>query len=458
MTNQAPERNRQDAAQPSAPAETRPSKTERNSRISGFYNLDRTERLNLLRDRGFLDEESYEYLSETDSGLGFETADKMIENAIGTFELPMGLGLNFTVNGRDYVVPMAIEEPSVVAAVSHTAKIVRGAGGFESKCKSSLMIGQIQVLECEDLDEARTSVLEERQRIIHMANELHPKMVERGGGAKDLEVRVLENSGGNDMLVVHLLVDVCDAMGANLVNTMAEGVAPFIEELTGGRVSLRILSNLADRRLVHSQCKIPFDRLDWKGFPGEEVARGIAEASEFAELDPYRAATHNKGVMNGISSVCIASGNDWRALEAGAHAYCCQDGQYRPMATWHLEEDEDGQGYLVGQLTIPVQLGTVGGPTKLHPTVKVAHRILDIDSAAQLGEVMGAVGLAQNLAALKALATEGIQSGHMSLHARSVAATAGATDEEMDELVERLIETEDIKVRTAQKILAEMRS
>lgn len=438
------DRNRQDKPTDSS---------ERNSRIPGFYDLDRGERLEILRDRGFIDDDGLEHLQSGAQGLDFETADKMVENAIGVFELPLGVGLNFTVNGRDYVVPMAIEEPSVVAAVSHSAKVVRQAGGFDATCEESLMIGQIQVPDCPEPESAREAILEARSSLLSRANELHPKMVDRGGGAKDLEVRTLECHDESRMLVVHLLVDVCDAMGANLVNSMAEGIAPAVEELTDGKVSLRILSNLADRRLVHSQCRIPLEDLAWKSFSGEEVAGGIQNASEFAELDPYRAATHNKGVMNGMGAVCIATGNDWRALEAGAHAYCCQGGQYRPMATWRIDEGT----HLVGKLTVPVQLGTVGGPTRLHPTVRVAHQMLDVSGATELGEVMGSVGLAQNLGALKALATEGIQRGHMALHARSVAATAGARDDEMEEIVERLIDVGDIKVRTAQKLLDEMR-
>lgn len=430
------------------------ARSQRNSRIPGFYDLDRNERLNVLCERGFLGEESAEKLRSGNGVLEYETADKMIENTIGVFELPLGLGLNFRVNDRDYVVPMAIEEPSVLAAVSHAAKIARASGGFESNCEASYMIGQVQVVDCPDPEEGRTALLEARNTLLARANELHPKMVERGGGAEDVEVRMLEREGEGAMLVVHLIVDVCDAMGANLVNSMAEGIAPAVEELTKGEVTLRILSNLADRRLVHTQCRIPLSDLSWKDFPGEEVARGIQEASEFAELDPYRAATHNKGIMNGMGGVCIATGNDWRALEAGAHAYCCQGGRYRPMSTWEVA---DGT-HLVGRLTAPVQLGTVGGPTRLHPTVEIAHEILDIDGAAELGEVVGAVGLAQNLGALKALATEGIQRGHMSLHARSVAATAGASGEEIDELVDRLLESGEINVRTARDLLADMRS
>jgi hydroxymethylglutaryl-CoA reductase len=255
------------------------------------------------------------------------------------------------------------------------------------------------------------------------------------------------------MLVLHLLIDCCDAMGANLINTMAEGIAPMVEELTGGRVFLRILSNLADRRLVRASCRIPFEHLAWKGYSGREVAEGIARASEFAEADPYRAATHNKGVMNGISAVCIATGNDWRAVEAGAHAYCCREGRYGPMATWHIEGEE-----LVGRLEVPMQVGTVGGPIRLHPTVQLVHEILDVSGADELAEVIGAVGLAQNMAAIKALATEGIQRGHMSLHARSVAATAGARESEVPAVVEALVEGGEIKVSVAREILAQLRA
>ncbi len=431
-----------------AAKETRPT-----SRISGFYRMSMDERLDCLLDHGIIDAEDVEFLSVRAGGLEPHTANKMVENCIGVFELPMGLGLNFTINDRDYVVPMAVEEPSVIAAVSHCAKIVRGAGGFESTCHSNVMIGQVQVVGCEDFEAAKEAVLAARAEIVETANRLEPKMVERGGGCRDVEVRIVDNGEYRKMLVVHLLIDAVDAMGANLVNTMAEGVAPLVEELTGGTVFLRILSNLADKRLVKSRCKIPFEKLGWKGYSGEEVARGIAHASEFAESDPYRATTHNKGIMNGISSVCIATGNDWRAVEAGAHAYCARDGQYRPMAVWYVEDD-----CLVGELEVPMQVGTVGGPIRLHPTVQLAHRILRIDGAAELAEVMGAVGLAQNLGALKALATEGIQRGHMSLHARSVAATVGASGDEMQGLIDRLIESGEIKVSKAEELLAEMRA
>lgn len=423
------------------------------SRISGFYKMSLPERLELLVERGVLDEQDVALLRGPSAGLDADMANQMIENTIGVLELPLGLGLNFLINGRDYLVPMAVEEPSIIAAVSHVAKLVREAGGFEAQSEGSTMIGQVQVVGCDDWQQARRAVDNARPQLIERANDLHPKMVERGGGVRDLELRLIDKGDYRKMLVVHILVDTCDAMGANLINTVAEGIAPRIEELTGGRVFLRILSNLADRRKVNATCRIPIDDLEWKSYSGREVAEGIELASQFAEVDPYRAATHNKGIMNGIGAVGVATGNDWRALEAGAHAYAARDGQYRPMATWHIEDD-----HLVGRLELPMAVGTVGGSIRLHPTVRLAHKILDVDGADELAEVVGAVGLAQNMGALKALATEGIQSGHMSLHAKSVAATAGATDDELDEVVRRLIDDDDVKVHRARKILRDMRS
>jgi len=423
------------------------------SRISGFYKMSPSQRLAELERRGVIDADDVALLTEREGGLPLETANQMIENMIGVIELPLGLGLNFMINQRDYMIPMAIEEPSVMAAVSHIAKLTRKSGGFEASCDSDIMIGQVQVIGIEDIEAARHAVLEHRVELLELANALHPKMQARGGGAKDIEVRVIDEGNYSRMLVVHLLIDCRDAMGANLINTMAEGIAPRIEELTGGKVFLRILSNLADRRLARASCRIPFEHLAWKNFSGEDVARGIALASEFAEVDPYRATTHNKGVMNGISAVCIASGNDWRAIEAGAHAYCCRDGQYRPMATWHIEED----AYLVGQIELPIQVGTVGGPIKLHPTVKLVHKILDISGARELAMIMAAAGLAQNMGALKALATVGIQQGHMALHARAVAATAGARPSELDKIVRLLIDEDNVKVHRARQLLEELR-
>ena len=432
----------------SAELEERPS-----SRIAAFYRMSLSERLSLLMERGVIDEQDAALLRGRSAGLDAEMANQMVENTIGVLELPLGLGLNFVINEKDYLVPMAVEEPSIIAAVSHVAKIVRRSGGFEARCEGSTMIGQVQVVGCEDWGAAEKALLEAKPRLMAEADSLHPKMVERGGGVRDLEVRLLDEGDYRRMLVVHVLYDTCDAMGANLINTVAEGLAPSIEELTGGRVFLRILSNLADRRKVRATCRIPVEHLKWKSFDGMEVAEGIALASEFAASDPYRAATHNKGIMNGIGAVCVATGNDWRAIEAGAHAYCGRGEGYKPMATWEVDGD-----HLVGELELPMAVGTVGGPIRLHPTVQLAHKILRVDGADELAEVMGAVGLAQNMGALKALATEGIQRGHMSLHARSVAATAGATEEELEEVVSRLIDEDEVKVHRARQILVELRN
>jgi hydroxymethylglutaryl-CoA reductase len=431
---------------------TRPS-----SRISGYFKRPLQERVKMLVDQGRITESEALLLTSAGAGFPLAVANTMIENVIGVYGLPIGLGLNFLVNGRDYVVPMVVEEPSIVAAVSHSAKLVREAGGFTADSDDSVMIGQVQVLGCDDPQRAREILLENRSRLLAEANALHPNLQRRGGGAIDVEVRVLTEPGtpGNSrslkyrtMVVLHLLVDTCDAMGANLVNTMAEGVAPTVEELTGGVVHLRILSNLADRRCVRASCRIPLELLERKGFDGARVAHGIEDASRFAEMDPYRAATHNKGVMNGIDAVAIATGNDWRAIEAGAHAYCCRDGQYAPMATWKVED-----GALVGKLEVPLQVGIVGGPIRLHPTLQVLYKLVGVESAFELGELMGAVGLAQNLAALRALATEGIQEGHMALHARTVAATAGAVGGEVEEVARLLIAGGDIKVERARELL-----
>jgi hydroxymethylglutaryl-CoA reductase len=431
-----------------------PAALRTNSRIPGFYKMSVEERVELLVQRGAIDAEQASLLLDRKGGLPIETANQMIENAIGVLELPLGLGLNFNINGRDYLVPMAVEEPSVLAAVSHVAKIVRGTShGFTANCDNPLMIGQIQVVGCDDWDSAAAAVLAQKDRLLALANTFEPNMVARGGGAKDVDVRIIDEGKYQKMLVVHLLIDTCDAMGANMINTMAEGIAGEVEDITGGRVFLRILSNLADKRLAKARCKIPFADLAWRGFTGERVAEGVALASEFAEVDPHRACTHNKGIMNGISSVCIASGNDWRAIEAGAHAYAARDGKYGPLAVWFVED-----GHLVGEIEVPMQVGTVGGPIRLHPTVQLVHEILDIDGADELAGIMAAVGLAQNMAALKALATEGIQRGHMSLHARTVAATAGAEEDELDTVVEKLIAGGDIKVHTAKAIITRLRN
>ncbi len=421
------------------------------SRLSGFYKMSHEKRLQTLVESGVLDDGDADYLRQG-KGIDFDVANHMIENAIGVLELPLGLGLNFVVDDKEYLIPMAVEEPSVVAAVSHVAKIVRDAGGFTTEYAGSTMVGQIQVVGCPDLEKAEQAILEARPRLLAKANTFEPGMLARGGGAKDIRVRVLDGGKYQKMMVVHLVVDACDAMGANMINTMVEGIADDIEELSGGRVFLRILSNLCDERLAKATCRIPFSLLGWRGFSGEQVAQGIELASQFAEIDPYRATTHNKGIMNGISSVCIASGNDWRALEAGAHAFACRTGKYSPLAVWRVED-----GALVGEIEVPIAVGTVGGPIKLHPTVQLVHRILNVDGAGELARIMASVGLAQNMAALKALATEGIQRGHMSLHARSVAATAGATPDELDDVVEELIRSGEIKIDRASQIIERLR-
>ncbi|HEY8208154.1 MAG TPA: hydroxymethylglutaryl-CoA reductase, degradative [Myxococcaceae bacterium] len=375
------------------------------------------ERVEVLGRAARLSDQERALLLQSGQALAAETANQMIENAVGTFSLPLGLGLNLKVNGKDYLVPMAVEEPSVVAAQSGAAKVVRGVGGFIAEADEPLMIGQVQVTRYGDPTAARARILEHRESILALADSFHPQLVRRGGGARALEVRVLpapEGVRGEPILVVHLIVDTREAMGANLVNTMAEGVAPLIEQVTGGRVYLRILSNLADRRLARVTCRIPFERLADGDLPGEAIAEGIAQASRFAAADPYRAATHNKGVMNGVDAVAIAMGQDWRTIEAGAHAFACRSGQYRPLSAWSLEEGE-----LVGRLEMPLALGTVGGPIKVHPLVQLSHKLMQVGSAREMATVFAAVGLAQNLAALKALGSVGIQRGHMALHARA---------------------------------------
>ena len=422
------------------------------SRMAGFHKLSlgkRLEKLSLMFDLG---EEDLHAL-EASTQLSTELANQMIENAVGTFSLPLGLGLNMVVNGKDYLVPMAVEEPSVVAAVSFAAKIVREAGGFTAESDSPVMIAQVQITRYGDPTAASQKILAHKEQLLALANSFHPSLVRRGGGAFDIEVRVLpapEGPRGEPLLVVHVLIDCQEAMGANLVNTVAEGVAPLLEQITGGRVYLRILSNLADRRLSRAMCRIPVGLLADFDLPGEDIAEGIAQASRFAVADPYRAATHNKGVMNGIDAVAIATGQDWRAIEAGAHAFACRDGQYRPLSTWYLEE-----GHLVGRIELPMALGTVGGPIKVHPGVQLAHKLMRVESARELGMVIAAVGLAQNFAAVRALGSVGIQKGHMAMHARCVAVTAGARGEWVEKVANLLVEkgANHVKVEKAREIL-----
>lgn len=424
----------------------------RGSRIAGFYKLPTDQKIREIAARCALDETDVRALS-AHGALPWDIAERMIENAIGTIEIPLGVGLNFVINGKEYLVPMAIEEPSVVAAVSFAAKIVRESGGFVADADRQVMISQVQVTEYGDLAAAKAAIEASREEILALANSFHPSLVARGGGAFDIEVRSMpapEGPHGEPILVMQLLVDTQDAMGANIVNTMAEGVAPMVEQRTGGKVFLRILSNLADRRCARATCKIPFTLLEDFGQSGERIAYGVWQASRFAEADPYRAATHNKGIMNGVDAVAIATGNDWRAIEAGAHAFAARDGHYKPLSVWRMEAS-----HLVGTIELPLQVGTVGGPIKVHPTAQLALKMLGNPGARELSMVMAAVGLAQNFAAVRALGSVGIQKGHMAMHARCVAVTAGARGELVERVARRMVESGNIKVEAAKAYLAE---
>lgn len=417
----------------------------RTSRVSGFYNLPVEERLKFVKDFAGLTDEEVNLISKC-GRLSIDLADKMIENVIGTFELPFGIAVNFLINGRDYIIPMVIEEPSVVAAASNAARIMREGGGIFTNSTPPIMIGQIQLVNVLSSRKAAFQILSHKDEILKIANEKDPILVGLGGGAKDLEVRIVESQIG-PMVIIHLLVDVRDAMGANAVNTMAEAVAPYIEKITGGKVYLRIISNLADRRLVRAYCRIP------KNVIGEDLVEGIVYAYHFAASDPYRAATHNKGIMNGIIAVALATGNDTRALEAGAHAYASRSGVYKPLSVW--ERDENGD--LIGWLEMPMAVGIVGGATRSNPLAKISLKILGVKSASELAEVMGAVGLAQNFAALRALASEGIQRGHMKLHARNIAIMAGAIGDEIDKVASEMVRLQVIRVDKAKEILMKIR-
>lgn len=425
------------------------------SRIPGFYRLSPAARRQAVAERTELAEQD---LQAFDAGaLPLAVADKMVENVIGTLQLPVGVGVNLRINGEDVLVPMAVEEPSVVAAVSNMAKLVRAAGGFEASSDPSVMIGQIQVVDIPDLADAREHLEVALPTLTAAADEIHPRLKGRGGGIRGMKVRhVRYDEPGEhpeDMLVLHFYLDCVDAMGANMVNTVAERLAPRVAEITGGHVELRILSNLASRRLARARCRLPPHLFDSDEADGAEVVAAIARSYRFAWADPWRAATHNKGIMNGIDAVALATGNDWRAIEAGAHAWAARDGQYRSMSTWKVDQD----GCLVGTLEVPLQVGTVGGPIRNHPTVAAAHRMLGAPRARALAAIMAAVGLAQNLGALRALATEGIQRGHMRMHARNVAVQAGATDDELTAVVAALCESQDWSVDRARLTLEALR-
>jgi hydroxymethylglutaryl-CoA reductase len=414
------------------------------SMISGFYKLKPKERLSLVKDFAGLSEEECDLLLNTGS-LPLEAADRMIENVVGAFPLPLGIGVNFLINNRDYLIPMAIEEPSVVAAASYASKMARAGGGFHTSSTAPVMIGQIQVVNVADADEAKQRVLAATQEILDQANAQDPVLASVGGGAKGLDAKVINTTAG-PMLIVELHVDCRDAMGANAVNTMAEAVAPLIERITGGHVYLRIISNLATKRLARAWCTVPKDAVG-----GEEVVDGIVNASAFAAADPYRAATHNKGAMNGIIAVILATGNDHRAIEAGAHAYAAINGKYTSLSTW--EKDENGD--LKGMIELPMAVGLIGGAVRTHPIAKIAIKILGVKSANEFAEVLAAVGLAQNLGALRALAHEGIQRGHMSLHARNIAVAAGATRDLINTVAERMVKERKIRMDRAKELIAE---
>jgi hydroxymethylglutaryl-CoA reductase len=420
--------------------------------LSGFYKRSTDERLVIVADAAGLTDEEQAILRGA-AGLNIETADHMIENVVGLHTLPLGIAANFLINGRDVLVPMVIEETSVVAGASFAAKLAQAGGGFVTSSTPSEMIGQIQVLDVPNLHAARFDLLAQKDRLLELANQTDPVIVSLRGGARDVEVRVIEESSAGPMLVVHLIYDTRDAMGANTVNTAAEALAPVVEEISGGRALLRILSNLADRRLARARCVVLADALtfesDGQPFEGHQVVERIVEAHAFAAADPYRAATHNKGIMNGVDAVVLATGNDWRAIEAGAHAYAAHDGRYTSLSQW----EKTSNGDLVGTLEMPMAVGIVGGATRVHPLPKVVLKILGVQTARELAEIIVAVGLAQNLAALRALATEGIQRGHMSLHARQVAIAAGATGDEIEQVAAQLVKERTIRPDRAQEIL-----
>lgn len=422
------------------------------SRLPDFRALSPSQRLDQLARTASLDTAATTLLSKP-GALPLATANGMIENVVGTFELPFAIATNFTVNGRDVLVPMVVEEPSVVAAASFMAKLARASGGFTTSSTEPLMRAQVQIVGIKDTNAARSALLERKAEIVELANSRDKVLVGLGGGCRDIEVHVFPDTPRGPMAVMHLIVDVRDAMGANTVNTMAESVAPMVEKITGGSVRLRILSNLADLRLARARVRYAPETLTTETFAGPEVIEGILDAYTFAAVDPYRAATHNKGIMNGIDPIVVATGNDWRAVEAGAHAYASRGGRYTSLTTWSKDET----GALVGTIEMPMPLGLVGGATKTHPLARVALEILDVRSARELAEIAVAVGLAQNVGALRALATEGIQRGHMALHARNLALAAGAVGDEVDRVARRMAEERDVRADRAAALLREVR-
>ena len=425
-------------------------KGKRPSRIKGFYELPLTERRQYLVKEGYVSSQDLDHWSNKE-GLSLETADHMIENVIGVHTIPLGIALNFLVNGKDVLVPMAVEEPSIVAGASFMAKLAREGGGFKAQASDPVMIGQLQILDLDDPVQAGELIREKEKELLAGLADHDPVLRNLGGGPIGLEIRQIIHSAIGPYLIIHLLVDVRDAMGANAVNTACEILAPELEKLTGGRVHLRILSNLADHRLAKAECRIPLESLAFGDHTGEYVRDGVIEAWAFADSDSYRAATHNKGIMNGIDAVLVATGNDWRAVEAGAHAFAARHGFYRSLSTW----SQNSAGDLTGYLEMPLAAGIVGGATRVHPGAKSALKLMGVSSAQELAEILVSVGLAQNLAALRALATDGIQQGHMRLHARQIAMAAGAKGELISKLANQLIRDNKIRLDYAEEILRE---
>lgn len=423
----------------------------KNSQLSGFYQKTLEERLAIIIEWANLTDDAEDIL-EGAMGLSLGQASHMIENVIGRYSLPFGVGTNFLINQKDYLIPMVIEEPSVVAAVSNAAKMFRTGGGFISHSDKPIMIGQIQLLNIKNTKYAKEQILDNKKMLLQQANKVGGSIVKRGGGAKDIEVRIFEETSIGKMIVIHLLFDTQEAMGANAINTAVEHLAPFIEEITGGQVNLRILSNLTDKRKAYAQGTIPVELLARNNISGEDALQAIVSASVFAEVDPYRATTHNKGIMNGIDAVAIATGNDWRAIEAGAHAYAARRGQYSSLTKWQ----KDDNGNLHGSIELPLAVGTVGGATRVHPTAGIALEILGKPTSRELAEVMACVGLAQNFGAIRALATEGIQHGHMRMHARQLAVAAGANNADVIKVSQQLITENNIRLQRAQEIVAEL--
>jgi hydroxymethylglutaryl-CoA reductase len=420
------------------------SSIEKSSKVSGLYKMPVEKRVEFVKNFSDLNEEETKIFS---SSLDIKTADRMIENVLGTFELPLGVAVNFLINGKDYLIPMAIEESSVVAAASNAAKIARIKGGFTTESSNPLMIGQIQLLNVKDVVGAVRKILDHKKEILRLANAQDKLLVELGGGAKDLEIRILDSPIGK-MIVIHLIVDVRDAMGANAVNTMCEALAPILEEISSGKIRLKILSNLADKRIVKS--KAVFDK---EKMGGEHVVDAFLESYILASIDPYRAATHNKGIMNGIDALIIATGNDFRAIEAGAHAYAARDGLYTSLSSYHKNKNGD----LVGELELPLAVGIIGGAGNIHPKARICKKILNIKTAQELAGVVASLGLAQNFAAVLALSTVGIQKGHMSLHAKNIAVMAGAKGDQIDKVAEQMIKEKKIKLDRAKEIFEEIR-